>query len=256
MVYGYLNLTLLEEKWSEKLVIDLFYFSENQTKVELFYKELSSNLHSHLKTINLIYPKDLFNQTKNELSRELFEVFTQEEIEKNFPYVIKIYPKTLDDYFKLVSQLNLLKGVIPEMEMESTKLVKFIKSSKVLKIGFLSLIFSWLLIYFIFIMFINLFLNEIFKESLKTLFLLGGTVKSLSGLRTLLFCIFVFMGFSLALLSFLLISENFTYFLETVPFLSFLRDFRFLLVFLSYVLLSCFLVPWIIIYISYREYEV
>lgn len=256
MLYGYLNLTLFEEKWSEKLAIDLFYFSENQTRVELFYKELVNNLHPHLKTINLIYPKDLFNQTKNELSQELFEVFTQEEIEKNFPYVIKIYPKTLDDYFQLVSQLNLLREVIPEMEMESPKLVKFIKSSKVLKIGFLGLIFSWLLVYFIFIMFINLFLNEIFKESLKTLFLLGGTVRSLSGLRTLLFCIFISMGFLLALLSFLLISENLTYFLETVPFLSFLKDLRFFIVFLSYILLSCVLVPWVIIYISYREYEV
>lgn len=255
MMYAYVNIALFEERWNKKLVINVFYFSENRTAAESFYKELNEKLSFYIRKAELIDPNSLFSEVKDELSKEIFEIFSEEEIKKNFPYLIKIYPKTLDDHFKLYSQLDFLKKLNPNLEIEIPKLVKFLKSSLVLKSGLLVIICSWIILFIVFVLFINLFLNEISKDSLRTLFLLGGTLRSLSLVRVFFLCSFQFLGFLIAFLVFIITCENLTYFLGTLPFSHFFNLHN-LYLFLIYILLSCFLLPWIFIFISYKEYEI
>lgn len=255
IVFFYLNIQNLIQTYEDKLPINLLIFSETNP---LNILNLSSEIKKipYVKNIVVISPEELLEKSKKDFPSEILKVFSKEELKSQFPYILKIYPSSIKDYPTLKAQLSLLTKTNSNIEISEPGFFKLIYFAYFFKLGFLVLAITWTLFYLIFLYFLNTLINSYLKSQTQIFLLLGGTLKKFKFLRFLFVGLVLIAAFIYSALVYFYISDSLSSIIplfKTYP--NFSQEYH-LLYFGIYIFLTIFLLPWLTIIVSYKNYEI
>jgi len=210
----------------------------------------------HVKNIDIIYPEKLLEKAKKDLPSEILKNFSEKELKAEFPYIFKIYPLSIKDYPALKDKLILLTKVNSNIQIYEPSFFKLIYYAYFFKIGFIIFVAIWSFFYIFFLYFLNNILNLYLKNQTQIFLLLGGTLGKFKLLRFFFLVSILVLAFVHSTSLFFFISDSIS---SIFPFFKFYPDIskeKDMLCFGIYIFFTIFLIPWLIILISYRNYEI
>ncbi|MBZ4681480.1 hypothetical protein [Thermodesulfobacterium sp.] len=253
LIYAYVGLFTLEKHWKDQITLSIFYYPKDQEQLNNFVKELRESFSSFTEKIEVVTPEMVLKQAQKTLPKEITQIFTEEELKENLPFLIKIYPKSLGSYIELTERLKLIAASTPALELQNPKYFKFLKLSFFLKSGIIGFWFSWIIVYIGAIFFINNLLNNLLYQQYKLILLLGGNPFYLKFIR---------LGFLVSLITLGFFSSGATFYLA-VNSLTSIINFPLLDIFwvnswysLVYFIFLVVLIPFLSVWISFWGYEI
>ncbi len=253
--YFYLNIQNTLQIYQDRLAINMLIFSE-KNPLNIFNLLSEIEKIPHVKNIDIVSPEKLLEKVKKDLPSEILENFSEEELKAEFPYILKIYPLSIKDYPALKDRLNLLTKVNSNIQIYEPRFFKLIYYAYFFKIGFVIFVAIWIFFYIFFLYFLNNLLNLHLKNQTQIFLLLGGTLKKFKLLRFFFLVSVLVLAFGHSSSLFFFISDTISSifpFFKHYPDISKEKD---MLYFGIYTFFTIFLLPWLTILISYRNYEI
>lgn len=250
-LYFYKNFSKLSNEFSAKRGLTLAYYPETKTnkisELEEFFKKFK-----YVKKISISSPIEVYRQVKD---TPPFKGFTESEVLKYFPYVIKIELdlERLEDLKKELINFKKFSPINLEILSEPYPTLLGFTQWKYFNFSLFLLLLFGHLFYFLFFYFLNINLSNYTKDQIEIFQLLGGHILSLKLIRLLLILLPLIIIFSLSFVLYYLIALKLNFYFplfkiypnmdEPIDLLYFVLDFAFLL----------FLYPFIVLFYSLKK---
>ena len=245
----YDNLASLNKNYLKKIGVSILVYPQENTNIE--------NIKNILKKIEYIANVEIYPPQKvyNEIEKDLPEGFIKnEEIEKIFPYLIKLSFKSVSDLSRIKKDLDLLQEVsVNKFEVILEPGFKYLFFIKYFHYGMVIFLLLWTVFYFLFFVFLNKALNNHLKNQIEIFQLLGGHIFKLKLIRALIIIFPLIIIWILSFVLYYLVSKNLIYFFPFLNFSPNLNNFYELLFFTVYFIFLIIIYPLFIIFISFKR---
>ena len=245
----YDNLASLNKNYLKKIGVSILVYPQENTNIE--------NIKNILKKIEYIANVEIYPPQKvyNEIEKDLPEGFIKnEEIEKIFPYLIKLSFKSVSDLSRIKKDLDLLQEVsVNKFEVILEPGFKYLFFIKYFHYGMVIFLLLWTVFYFLFFVFLNKALNNHLKNQIEIFQLLGGHIFKLKLIRALIIIFPLIIIWILSFVLYYLVSKNLIYFFPFLNFSPNFNNFYELLFFTVYFIFLIIIYPLFIIFISFKR---
>ncbi|MDW8136392.1 MAG: hypothetical protein RMI74_06340 [Thermodesulfobacterium sp.] len=240
------NLENFLKVYKEKLSINIFISSEPSNKT---ISSLISEIQTlpFVKKVEVVPPLKLLENWKKDLPPEVFSLFREEEILKNFPYLIRIYLSSPEHFLYFQEQFVLVSKVFKDITYENSKFNNILNFLFFFKKIFWGLALTWFIFYLVFLLLLNFFINSLMNKNIKIFILLGGSFIRLSLIRIILFIITMGLSFIISWFIYSYFIENLLLIFSFLKVYPNIKDVHHLLYFLIYLFFIIILFPTLII---------
>ncbi|MCS7279760.1 MAG: hypothetical protein NZ530_06890 [Thermodesulfobacteriaceae bacterium] len=240
------NLENFLKVYQEKLSINIFISSEPSNKT---ISSLISEIQTlpFVKKVEVVPPLKLLENWKKDLPPEVFSLFREEEILKNFPYLIRIYLSSPEHFLYFQEQFVLVSKVFKDITYENSKFNNILNFLFFFKKIFWGLALTWFIFYLVFLLLLNFFINSLMNKNIKIFILLGGSFIRLSLIRIILFIITMGLSFIISWFIYSYFIENLLLIFSFLKVYPNIKDVHHLLYFLIYLFFIIILFPTLII---------
>lgn len=226
----------------------LFYPKENISIEDLKKIFLKFN---YLSNFEIYPPQKVYIEIEKDLPTDFIK---DEEINKIFPYLIKIKLKSISELSKLKKDVELIQElsknkfeILPEPGIKNLPFIKYLHYGLII---FLSL---WNLFYLIFFIFLNQGLNNHLKNQIEIFQLLGGHILKLKLIRALIIIIPLLLLWMLSSLLYYFFTKNLIYFFHFLNFFPNLNNILEIIFFVLYFSFLILIYPLFIVFFSFKK---
>lgn len=248
-LFLYKNLTWFNKNYFKKVGVSILLYPQENINIEDLRRVFQK--FNYLSNFEIHPPQKVYNEIEKDLPMELIK---NEEIDKIFPYLIKISLKSSSDLPKFKKDIELLQElsknkfeILPEPGFKNLPFFKYTYY------GMLIFLFLWSLFYLIFFIFLNHGLDNHLKNQIDIFQLLGGHILKLKLIRALIIILPIFLLWILSCLLYYFFIRNLIYFF---PFLIFFPDFNDTYEIIFFFLYFCFIIliyPLLIVFLNLKK---
>lgn len=248
-LFVYKNLTLFNKNYFQKVGVSILFYPKENISIEDLKKIFLK--FNYLSNFEIYPPQKVYIEIEKDLPTDFIK---NEEIDKIFPYLIKIKLKSISELSKLKKDVELIQEIsknkfeiLPEPGIKNLPFIKYLHYGLII---FLSL---WNLFYLIFFIFLNQGLNNHLKNQIEIFQLLGGHILKFKLIRALIIIIPLHLLLMLSSLLYYFFTKNLIY---LFPFLNFFPNLNNIFEIIFFVLYFSFLIliyPLFIVFFSFKK---
>ncbi len=248
-LFVYKNLTLFNKNYFQKVGVSILFYPKENISIEDLKKIFLK--FNYLSNFEIYPPQKVYIEIEKDLPTDFIK---DEEINKIFPYLIKIKLKSISELSKLKKDVELIQElsknkfeILPEPGIKNLPFIKYLHYGLII---FLSL---WNLIYLIFFIFLNQGLNNHLKNQIEIFQLLGGHILKLKLIRALIIIIPLLLLWMLSSLLYYFFTKNLIYFFHFLNFFPNLNNILEIIFFVLYFSFLILIYPLFIVFFSFKK---